>query len=227
MDNVSRITPRIRAVLALATWTVAAVVSVVNVAALAQLADAGAGREGGGSGSSAAAGDHAGADAGPAVGFDRASDGLYRLVDPQSVDAAQNASVEAAIASLHPSMRDTFRAQLRASLRAPRRIRIAHVSDAVVVTFDDTEFRAPLAGAPVAQRGIEGRVVNVTHREHDGVLVQEVRNGQFRRSDTLSTTAAGIHVEVELRSGLLPRPLTSRATYARAHAESVDGGSSP
>lgn len=171
-------------------------------------------------GGSRTAASDAGVDAGISSGPD---DGAYRLQDASEVDADVNARVDDAIHGLHPSMRDTFRAQLRASLAVPRTLRVARTADALTLTYDSTSLAAPLSGDAVSQRGLEGRPVQVVHHLESGAYVQEIRTGQFRRTDRLVVDGAGLRLEIELRTGLLPRPLHVVATFARATAQADAG----
>lgn len=144
------------------------------------------------------------------------ADGRYRLVDPDAVDAAVRAAIEPVLTGLHPAMRDPFRAQLGSTLRAPRRIELSHRDEDLVLDFDGHALAAPLGGAERRQEGPEGRPVRVVHRLDGAVLVQELRSGQFTLVQRFVVEGARVRLEAELRTGMLPRPITTVAHYVAA-----------
>lgn len=141
-------------------------------------------------------------------------DGRYRLLEAESVDAATRAAIDAVISGLHPAMREPFRVQLGATMRAPRRLQLGHREADVVLDFDGHELVAPLGGEERRQPGPEGRPVRVVHRLEGSVLVQELRSGQFTLVQRFVVEGARVRLETELRSGMLPRPVSSIAHYA-------------
>ncbi len=162
----------------------------------------------------------AGVEAGvPSATTSVVADGEYQLLEPAATDEAMRAAVQAVLVGLHPAMRDPFRAQLGTTLRAPRRFTLSHRGDDAVTQLDGHELAAPLGGAERRQNGPEGRPVRVLHRLEGAVFVQEIRTGQFTLLRRFVVDGGGVRVDSELRSGMLPRPVTTTARYASVASE--------
>lgn len=142
------------------------------------------------------------------------SDGRYRLLDADDVDRATRAAIDGVIGGLHPAMREPFRVQLGATLRSPRRFELSHRDQDVVLDFDGRELVAPLGGEERRQTGPEGRPIRVVHRMDGAVFVQELRSGQFTLVQRFVVEGQRVRLENELRSGMLPRPVSTVAHYA-------------
>ncbi|MFC4309224.1 hypothetical protein ACFPN2_09045 [Steroidobacter flavus] len=142
--------------------------------------------------------------------------GKYKYAPEQSADISQ--AIEQAIEKMNFIKRPIARGRLSRTNFPYQQIRIELGASEAEVTYDtQAPIHMPLGGEAIKWKRADGEVFDVSAKLEGGKLIQTYKAADGTRVNSFSKDASGsIHLEVEVSSPQLPRPVKYTLMYRPA-----------